>query len=225
LLERVVAFSLAALVVAGPCEVTASPLDAKVSINVYSCLEDSNLAPVVRFRASPLGRKDNETAAPAQRKLIAPGLWHLAAVVPRGHWYIRVLTEHCAAFLTTTSVDGEERTFLTGTTPNNRGGFWDPKGYLAGSLPLPGELSTLWLSQDCSGSDNKAQIPAREGRYLYFDDLWPGDYCLIVISGGVDIVRHVHVPLEGTTVRITTEEIKAAFEEHERPNPSPSHRP
>ena len=214
---QVIAASFVGLTALAPCWISAAPLDAKVSINVFSCVKDSNTPPTVRYRANPFVRVGDDLAAAANATSIGSGVWHVATYLPKGRWYVRVLSNHCAANLITTSIDGEERTFLTATFPGDAGPLYHLKGYLAGSLPFSGSAGSIWLSHDCSPI-NSAPFLTTEGRYFYFEGLWPGDYCLVVaISVGTIIAREVHVPASGAVVRITTEDVEAAIKKAQQP--------
>jgi hypothetical protein len=194
----------------------ASPIDARVSIVLYSCPIDSEQSPKVRYRAQPSGWPADETVAQTRATLVAPGVWHLASLLPLGHWYLRVASEHCAAFLTTDSVDGEDRAFLTGTISGDAGPLYEPKGYLTVVLPYDGEAEMMWLSLDCSPGD-KALWPVRSGRHFYFAGVWPGNYCLVYyIADGFNLTKNVHIPRQGMTIRITSQQIKAVLEKYER---------
>ena len=193
---------------------------APVSIVVYSCLIDTAQPPKVWYRPDPIIRADEEPT-PAKAMLLEPGIWQLAILLPRGRWYLRVASEHCAAFLTTESVDGEARTFLTGTIPGDSGGLFHRSGYLAVVLPYNGEPEMMWVSRDCSPRDMPE--PVHSGRYFYFDGLAPGDYCFVYyIADGFQLSKHVHISVRGATVRISSDEIKATLEKYQRATSTPT---
>jgi hypothetical protein len=195
-----------------PCKSNPAEIDAPVSVIVYSCLIDYTQPPQVRYRAEPHGWPANETVANTKAASLAPGVWRLSALLPRGHWYVRLASEHCAASLTTDSVDGEEREYLTGTIPRDAGPLYELKGYLNVVLPYDGDVEDMWLSLDCSPGDN-TKVPVRSGRHFYFAGVWPGDYCFVYqIAAGVTLSKRVHIPRQGTTIWITSKEVKEPLE-------------
>jgi|HubBroStandDraft_4_1064222.scaffolds.fasta_scaffold339351_2 hypothetical protein len=191
-----------------PTSVTAA-----VFVTTYSCKQDARQPPTVRLLNDPGSGRDKGQAVVAKVSRTAFGVWEVSAQIPVGHWFLRLLSDHCAALIATTSIAGEGRSFATALYPGDATSLdGRERNYVAGTLPFAG-ATDIYVSAD--GSPVNAEYPIVEGRYFYFDGLQPRPYFLVINLGGYSIsvpIDFGHKSGVGNVQRITAMDIKRAID-------------
>jgi hypothetical protein len=186
---------------------------APVVVTAYSCKLDAQQPPTVRLLNDPGQGRDKGQAVATNVSRTAFGVWAVSAQIPVGHWFLRLLSDHCAALIATTSIAGEGRSFATALYPGDATSLdGKERNYIAGTLPFAG-ATDIYVSAD--GSPANAEYPIVDGRYFYFDGLQPRPYFLIINLGSYSIsvpIDFGHRPGVGNIQQITTTDIKRAID-------------
>jgi hypothetical protein len=183
---------------------------------------DAQQPPTMRLLNDPGSRRDQGHVVAANVSRTAFGVWALSAQIPVGHWFLRPLSDHCAALIVTTSIAGEMRSFATALYPGDATSLdGKERNYIAGTLPFAG-ATDIYASAD--GSPVNAEYPIVEGRYFYFDGVQPQPYFLVINLGGYSIsvpIDFGHKSGVGNIQHITATDIKRAIEAASPAHPRP----